>query len=428
MKLFIKIGLVCLLVSSCKSTITPSKASDIEKNPAVYLNQNSKVFTNYIGSDQLTGAENVTEYFPLLKDMKVGIVTNQTGIVRKLEIDDSKSKENPAVKVMDVSVVDFLLENKINVTKIYAPEHGFRGTADAGELISDGKDTKTGLPIISLYGDNKKPKPEQLAGIDILVFDLQDVGARFYTYISSLHYIMEACAENNIPLIVLDRPNPNGTIVDGPILEKEYTSFIGMHPIPTLHGMTIGEYGKMINGQNWLKNGIQCNLKVIPCVNYKREMSYSLPVKPSPNLPNDQAINLYASLCFFEGTNVSSGRGTEKQFQIYGSPFLPKGEFSFTPISNFGSKDPMNKNQLCYGEDLTSAPKVHELELKWLLKAYHTTSDKSKFFTSFFTKLAGTKKLQQQIEEGLSEKEIKKTWEDDLSDFKKIRSKYLLYK
>lgn len=428
MKLFIKIGLICLLVSSCKSRINTSTVGNIESSSVSKSVANSKSFNNYLGSDYLTGAENVNQYLTLLEGKKVGIVTNQTGIVRKLEIDPSKSKDNPTVKVNDLSVVDFLLENKINVTKIYAPEHGFRGTADAGELISDGKDTKTGLPIISLYGDNKKPKPEQLVDIDVLVFDLQDVGARFYTYISSLHYIMEACAENNIPLLIFDRPNPNGIIVDGPILEKEYTSFIGMHPIPTLHGMTIGEYGKMINGENWLKNGIQCNLKVISCVNYRREMSYSLPVKPSPNLPNDQAINLYASLCFFEGTNVSSGRGTEKQFQIYGSPFLPKSDFSFTPISNFGSKDPMNKNQLCYGEDLTSAPKVKELELKWLLKAYESTSDKSKFFTPFFTKLAGTKKLQEQIEAGLTEKEIKKTWEEGLSGFKKMRHKYLLYK
>lgn len=357
-----------------------------------------------------TGADNYTAYLPILKDKKVGIVTNQTGILTN-----------------KTHLVDFLLEQKINVQKIYAPEHGFRGTADAGELIKDGKDTKTGLPILSLYGNNKKPKPEQLAGIDILVFDLQDVGARFYTYISSLHYIMEACAENNIALLLLDRPNPNGSIVDGPILEKEHSSFIGMHTIPTLHGMTIGEYGQMINGEKWLKNGMRCNLKVIPCLNYKREMFYSLPEKPSPNLPNDQAINLYASLCLFEGTNVSSGRGTEKQFQIYGSPDLPNLGFSFTPVSNFGSKDPMNKGLLCYGEDLSNAPKVNRLELKWLIKAYNSTKDKSKFFTDFFYKLAGTKKLRQQIENGVSENDIRKSWEKGLADFKEMRKKYLIY-
>ncbi len=283
------------------------------------------------------------------------------------------------------------------------------------------------MPIISLYGNNKKPKAEQLAGIDVMVFDLQDVGARFYTYISTLHYIMEACAENNIQLIVLDRPNPNGAIVDGPILEKEYTSFVGMHPIPLLHGMTIGEYAKMINGEKWLKNGIQCNLTVIPCLNYKREMTYRLPVKPSPNLPNDQAVNLYPSLCLFEGTNVSVGRGTEMQFQIYGSPYLPISDFSFTPIPNLGAKDPVYKNQVCYGENLTSIPRVNQLELKWLVKAYTTTSDKSNFFSDFFTKLAGTKKLQQQIESGISEQEIRKSWEKGLNQFKEMRKKYLIY-
>ena len=359
-----------------------------------------------------TGAENTESYLPLLKDKRAGIVTNQTGILTK-----------------EKHLVDFLLEQHINLQKIYAPEHGFRGTADAGELIVDGKDTKTNLPIISLYGNNKKPKPEQLEGIDVLVFDLQDVGARFYTYISSLHYVMEACAENNIPLLVLDRPNPNGTIIDGPILEKEHKSFVGMHEIPVLHGMTIGEYAKMINGEKWLKDGIQCNLTVIPCLNYLHDMKYSLPVKPSPNLPNDQSINLYASLCFFEGANVSLGRGTEKQFQIYGSPFLPESEFnfSFTPIPNFGAKDPVHNGTLCFGEDLTEIRKVHRLELKWLLKAYENTADKTVFFNDFFTKLAGTKKLREQIEAGMTEKEIRKTWQEGLEQFKEVRKKYLLY-
>jgi uncharacterized protein YbbC (DUF1343 family) len=371
---------------------------------------------NFSGSTDpiITGAERSDFYLPLLKDKKVGIVTNQTGIIRG---------SNNAT----VSIVDHLISNKIAVHKIFAPEHGFRGTADAGEHIVDGKDTKTGLPIISLYGNNKKPKPEQLAGIDVMVFDLQDVGARFYTYISSLHYIMEACAEKNIPLFVMDRPNPNGAIVDGPMLEKEYTSFVGMHPIPLLHGMTIGEYARMINGEKWLKNGVQCDFKVIHCLNYKRDMPYELPVKPSPNLPNAQAVNLYASLCLFEGTNVSVGRGTEKQFQIYGSPFLTNSDFSFTPIPNFGAKEPVYKDQLCYGEDLTQIEKVKQLELKWLLKAYNSTSDKSKFFNEFFTKLAGTKKLQQQIESGVSENEIRKSWEKGLQDFKKMREKYLIY-
>ncbi|MCM0668096.1 exo-beta-N-acetylmuramidase NamZ family protein [Flavobacterium tyrosinilyticum] len=358
-----------------------------------------------------TGADNYEKYLPLLKDKKVGIVTNQTGILSD-----------------KTHVVDFLLEKKIAVQTIFAPEHGFRGTADAGEHIVDGKDPKTGLPIISLYGENKKPKPAQLSGIDIMIFDLQDVGARFYTYISSLHYVMEACAENNIQLIVFDRPNPNGSIVDGPLLEKEFTSFVGMHPIPLLHGMTIGEYAQMVNGEKWLKEGAQCKLTIIPCVDYSRTMPYSLLVKPSPNLPNDQSINLYASLCLFEGTNVSMGRGTEKQFQIYGSPFLTKTNFSFTPKPNFGAKDPLYNGKECFGEDLTQYPKLKQLELKWLIKAYQNTSDKTKFFNAFFTKLAGTKKLQQQIESGVSEAQIRKTWQKDLEAFKKIRTKYLIYK
>ena len=367
-----------------------------------------------IAADIVTGAENYKKYLPLLANKKVGIVTNQSGTVR---IANNKT----------VSLVDFLLDEKINVQKIYAPEHGFRGTADAGEHIVDGKDSKTGLSIISLYGDNKKPKPAQLANIDVMVFDLQDVGARFYTYISTLHYIMEACAEAKIELIVLDRPNPNGGIVDGPILDMAYTSLVGMHPIPVLHGMTIGEYAKMINGEKWLKGKVQCKLTVIPCENYSKNMKYNLPIKPSPNLPNAQSVNLYASLCFFEGTNVSVGRGTDKQFQIYGSPFLNKSGFSFTPNPNEGAKSPPYNGVKCYGEDLSKIQVVDKLELKWLLKAYNETDEKSKFFNSFFTKLAGTKKLQEQIEAGMSEGAIRATWQNDLDKFKTIRKIYEIY-
>ena len=367
--------------------------------------------THEINSNIGTGADNYEKYLPLLKDKKIGIVTNQTGILSD-----------------KTHLVDFLLEKKIAIQTIFAPEHGFRGTADAGEHVVDGKDPKTGLSIVSLYGDNKKPKAAQLTGIDVMVFDLQDVGARFYTYISSLHYVMEACAENGIPLMILDRPNPNGSIVDGPLLEKEFTSFVGMHPIPLLHGMTIGEYAQMINGEKWLKNNVQCKLTVIPCTEYNHKMEYGLLVKPSPNLPNNQSINLYASLCLFEGTNVSVGRGTETQFQIYGSPFLAKMNFSFTPKPNFGAKDPLYNGKECFGEDLTSYPKLNQLELKWLIKAYANTSDKTKFFNGFFTKLAGTKKLQQQIESGTSEEIIRKSWQKDLETFKKMRNKYLIYK
>lgn len=404
---------VLFLITSCSIN-----KSIQQKNTASnsFTSENQKFIRTTQPLDFKTGSDNYESYLPLLKDKKVGVVSNQTGILTN-----------------KTHLVDFLVTNAIQVQKIFAPEHGFRGTADAGELIIDGKDTKTGLPIISLYGANKKPKPEQLEGIDILVFDIQDVGARFYTYISSLHYIMEACAENNIPLVVLDRPNPNGFIIDGPILEKEYSSFVGMHPVPVLYGMTIGEYAQMINGEKWLhstihsEKAIQCNLTIIPCIQYDRNASYAILEKPSPNLPNDQAINLYASLCFFEGTNVSSGRGTDKQFQIYGSPFLPQSGFSFTPEPNLGAKEPMNKGVLCYGEDLSTVEPVNQIELKWLLRAYNTTQDPSQFFIPFFSKLAGTKTLQLQIEAGVSERKIKKSWKPGLDQFKEIRKKYLLY-
>jgi len=378
----------------------------------------------------LTGADDFVTYLPPLQEMskgkKIGILTNQTGIAF---YDDFENHNEYLSKKRSkqMHLVDLLIENKINLKKIYAPEHGFRGTADAGELIKDGKDTKTGLPIISLYGPNKKPTKEQLAGIDVMIFDLQDVGARFYTYISSLHYLMEACAENNIPVIVLDRPNPKGATVDGPVLEMKNKSFVGMHPIPVLHGMTIGEYAQMINGEKWLKNGVQAKLTIIPVKNYNKSMHYSLPVKPSPNLPNDTAINLYTSLCFFEGTNVSMGRGTEKQFQIYGSPFLKNMDFTFTPKPNEGAKDPVHNGVKCFGEDLSTHKSIEGLSLEWLLKAYKNTSDKEKFFNTFFIKLAGTDKLQKQIEKGLTQKEIRETWKAGIEDFKNTRKKYLLY-
>ncbi len=379
----------------------------------------------------MTGAENIGSYLPLIKRKKIGIVTNQTGVLTIDSINAKSVKSNLFGKIQEgnnIHIVDFLYHTEnIDLIKIYAPEHGFRGTADNGELITDGKDTQTGLPILSLYGNSKKPSHEQLKDIDVLIFDLQDVGARFYTYISHLHYIMEACAENNIPLIILDRPNPNGHIVDGPVLEKEFNSFVGMHEIPVLHGMTIGEYALMINGEKWLNEGIQCELTIIPCENYNRNMPYSLPVRPSPNLPNDQSINLYASLCFFEGTNVSLGRGTDMQFQIYGSPDLPNRGFEFIPQPNLGSSNPPNKGLICYGEDLRNEPKLDQLELKWLIKAYQETSNKEKFFTSFFTKLAGSKELQFQIMSGMPEKLIRESWIVGLESFKVMRKKYLIY-
>ena len=362
-----------------------------------------------------TGAERTRLYLNLLRGKNVAIVANQTSIIEK-----TKKKKT------FVSLIDSLLSLGIKIKKVFAPEHGFRGKADAGETIKDGFDTKTSLPIISLYGKNKKPSAEQLKNIDVVVFDIQDVGARFYTYISSLHYVMEACAEVGIPVIILDRPNPNGHYIDGPVLELQHKSFVGMHKVPVVYGMTNGEYGKMINGEKWLKNGIHCNLTVIPLENYNHKTDYSLPVKPSPNLPNDKSINLYPSLCFFEGTNVSAGRGTEMQFQIYGSPFLAKSEFTFIPKQNEGSKYPKYKNKLCFGENLQSTKNLNQLNLNWLLKAYEQNSS-DEFFNSFFTKLAGTTKLQEQIEGGLSEEQIRKTWKEDLKAFEKTRNKYLIY-
>ncbi|MFN0729064.1 exo-beta-N-acetylmuramidase NamZ family protein [Polaribacter gochangensis] len=364
-------------------------------------------------------AEQTELYLNLLEGKNIAVVANQTSVIEKRE----KRKE----KREFVHLVDSLLSLNINIKKVFAPEHGFRGKADAGELVKDGFDTKTGLPIISLYGKNKKPSVEQLKGIEVIVFDIQDVGARFYTYISSLHYVMEAAAESGIPVIVLDRPNPNGHYIDGPILEMEQTSFVGMHPVPVVYGMTIGEYGQMINGEKWLKNGIQCDLTVIPLKNYTHNSTYSLPIKPSPNLPNDQAINLYPSLCFFEGTSVSAGRGTEMQFQIYGSPYLERTAFHFTPQSNEGAKNPKHRNKKCFGEDLRNTKKLSQLNLSWLIKANNQTHTAGSFFNSFFTKLAGTKKLREQIETGVSEKEIRKSWQKGLSDFKKTRANYLIY-
>ncbi|WP_174760405.1 MULTISPECIES: exo-beta-N-acetylmuramidase NamZ family protein [Antarcticibacterium] len=366
----------------------------------------------------VTGANRLNEYLPLLRERKVGLVGNQSSVIF---LNDEHTKY--------VHIVDSLLAREVDLRKVYAPEHGFRGTADAGEVIKDGKDPRTGLPVISLYGDNKKPTAKQLEGIDVMIFDLQDVGTRFYTYISSLHYVMEACAENGIPLIILDRPNPNGHYIDGPILDPQFTTFVGMHPIPVVHGLTMGEYGKMINGEKWLKNGVQCELTVISMENYDHDMLYELAIKPSPNLPNARAVNLYPSLCFFEGTNVNAGRGTTNQFQVFGSPYLDSRHFdhSYTPQSMEGARSPKHLGKLCYGRDLTEEPRQDKINLTWLIEAYNHTEDKSAFFNNFFTSLAGSRKLQQQIEAGLSEKEIRETWETGLENFSKKREQYLLY-
>lgn len=361
-----------------------------------------------------TGADQIQLYLSKLKGKNIAIVANQTSVIY--------NGNNYT------HIVDSLVSLKINIHKVFAPEHGFRGDADAGESVADGIDKKTEIPIISLYGKNKKPTKEQLKDIDLMVFDIQDVGVRFYTYISSLHYVMEACAEEKIPVLLLDRPNPNGHYIDGPVLEAEHKSFVGMHPVPVVYGMTIGEYGLMINGEKWLKNGIQTNLTVIPLKNYTHSSNYNLRIKPSPNLPNDTAINLYPSLCFFEGTNVSAGRGTAQQFQIYGSPFLnTKSKFTFTPNPNEGSKSPKHAYIICYGQDLTKTKKLASLNLSWLIKAKKQNRTKN-FFNSFFTKLAGTEKLQNQIEEKITEELIRASWVEDIKAFKNVRKSYLLYK
>lgn len=367
------------------------------------------------------GADRPQQYLPLLNGKKVGVVGNQTTVVG-LSTEDTNSQE-------PIHFVDALMSQGVEVVKVFAPEHGFRGTADAGEVIEDGKDQKTGLPILSLYGANKKPSAQQLQGIDVLIFDIQDVGTRFYTYISTLHYIMEAAAENDIPLIVMDRPNPNGSYIDGPILDMDHKSFVGMHPIPIVHGLTIGEYAKMVNGEGYLSDGIEAKLTVIEMENYHHDMPYDLPIKPSPNLPNATSINLYPSLCFFEGTNVNEGRGTDKQFQVFGSPYLDPEVFDYTyvPESNDGSASPKHLGETVYGMDLSQNQPIDFINLEWLIMAYNNTSDQSSFFNAFFTKLAGTTELQEQIEAGMSSDEIRKTWESGLQEFAKTRDKYLLY-
>jgi uncharacterized protein YbbC (DUF1343 family) len=362
-------------------------------------------------------AANRTEaYLPLLQGKNVGIVGNQTSVIFKSEKDYTH-------------LVDSLLSRSVSLKRVFAPEHGFRGTADAGERVEDGIDSKTGLPIISLYGDQKKPDPQHLRDLDVILFDIQDVGARFYTYISTLHYMMEACAEQGIQLIVLDRPNPNGHYIDGPVLEENYKSFVGMHPVPVVHGLTIGEYAQLINGEKWLMNGLQCDLKVITMENYSASRAYDLPIKPSPNLPNATSINLYPSLCFFEGTNVSAGRGTGMQFQVFGSPVLDSTyfDFEFTPISNPGAKYPKHENKLCFGKNLQNEKELDHLNLDWLLQAYDHTQDQTSFFNSFFNKLAGNSSLKEQIQQGKTAEDIKESWQADLENYKIKIKPYLLY-
>ena len=369
-----------------------------------------------VSESLLVGAEQTGRYLPGLSGKRVGVVVN------------------PTSRVGDQHLVDTLLSLGVQVVRIFSPEHGFRGMADAGELVRDEKDVRTGLPVISLYGNHKKPSPEDLAGLDLVLFDLQDVGARFYTYLSTLHYVMEACGEDGIPVTILDRPNPNGHFVDGPILDPKFRSFVGMHPIPIVHGMTLGELGQMINGEGWLKGGIRCDLAVIPCQGYFQGDAYSLPVPPSPNLPNMRAIYLYPSLCLFEGTVVSVGRGTEAPFQLYGAPgALPTG-FQFVPSPMQGAKHPFQEGLTCNGYDLRAFPpdqirRLGRLDLHYLIDFYRQIPDPADFFLPdhFFDKLAGTDQLRLQIQQGWREEEIRKSWEPGLQEFLAKRRPYLLY-
>ncbi len=367
-------------------------------------------FSHALFSQQITvGAERPDHYLDLIEDKRVGMVVNHTSMA------------------FNDHIVDYLLTKNIDVVRIFSPEHGFRGTADAGKHIDNAVDEETGIAIVSLYGANKKPTPEQMQGIDIMIFDIQDVGARFYTYISTMHYVMEACSEQGIGFIVLDRPNPNGHYVDGPVLREKYRSFVGMHKIPIVHGLTVGELAKMINGEYWLPDSLQCELFVIPVENYHHEYQYSLPVKPSPNLPNDISIKLYPSLCLFEGTMMSLGRGTEFPFQVVGYPDSSFGRFSFTPTSMPGASNPKYEGQVCYGRDFRDIRRPPRFTINYVIEFYNKSGRSEDFFNDYFDKLAGNGELKQQIKAGLSPEEIRISWVEELEDYREKRKKYLLY-
>ena len=381
---------------------------------ATFLACRSQSTSPFAAERLQTGAEQTELYLETLRGKRVGIIANQTSLIGNTHL------------------VDTLLSMGVEVTKVFAPEHGFRGEAGAGEHIADGKDPKTGLEVLSLYGKLKKPTPAMLEKTDILLFDIQDVGTRFYTYISTLHYILEAAGENDIEVIILDRPNPNGHYIDGPVLDMKFRSFVGMHPIPIVHGLTIGELTQMILGENWIKK--EPSVKIIPCKGYTHKDYYSLPVRPSPNLPNDRAIALYPSLCWFEGTEVSVGRGTPNPFQIIGFPGCSAGTFTFTPIDIPGiAMDPPFENKRCSGLDLrdasTSQKRFIELELDWLIAMYQASPDKDSFFlaSGFFDKLCGNSGVREMVIAGKSASEIRASWQSDLLTYKSMRIKYLLY-
>ena len=363
------------------------------------------------------GIQQVDKYAPMLMNKSVGIVANASSVI-------------PNIKGNYVHLVDSLSYLNIRIKAVFAPEHGFRGTAENGAIIVDEVDEKTQLPIYSLHGSHFKPSAEQLTGIDVMVFDLQDVGLRFYTYISTLHYVMEACAEQNIPLIILDRPNPNAHYIDGPILELEHQSFVGMHPVPIVYGMTIGEYAQMINGEKWLKNKLSCDIKIVSIKNYTHQTRYELPLRPSPNLRSAKSINLYPSLCLFEGTDVSVGRGTDHPFEVFGSPNLSETLFnySFMPVAQQGATHPPHEGKLCYGRDLSDTEDLNYINLEWLIETYQDYKQSGKsFFNNYFHKLAGTHRLRAAIEKGEAQQDIKADWQEGLEKFKATRAHYLIY-
>ena len=377
---------------------------------------NQKVTINENSKEIVVAAMRTSEYLPILKGKNIALVVNQTSMIGNTHL------------------VDSLVNLGISVKKIFSPEHGFRGDAEAGEKVKDGKDSKTGLPIVSLHGRKFKPDAIDMQDVDILVFDIQDVGARFYTYISTLHYCMEACAENNKKLLILDRPNPNGHYVDGPVLNLKFKSFVGIDPLPIVHGLTLGEFANMANGEGFLDKKMQCNLQIIKCLNYSHDVFYSLPIPPSPNLKTIRSIYLYPSICFFEGTNVSLGRGTETPFEIIGYPKNPSGDFTFTPKPNAASTKPPLSGELCKGFSFSNAKisdlqNAKQLNINYLIDFYKNNPNKKDYFLSnnFIDRLAGTDQLRKMILEGKSEAEIRKSWQAELDVFKEMRKKYLLY-
>ena len=387
--------LLLLLVSNCGQAQPPVRAT--AARPATT-------------SGIRVGAEQLDQYLKVLQNQRVGLVVNQTSRVGRAHL------------------VDTLRMRGVNVTAIFAPEHGFRGEAADGATIKDGRDARSGVPVRSLYGSTKKPTPEMLANVDILVFDIQDVGARFYTFISTLHYVMEAAAEQNKVVLVLDRPNPNGSYIDGPVLEPAHKSFVGMDPLPIVHGLTVGELARMLNGEKWLADGRNCRLLVVPVgIGYTHATPYALPVRPSPNLPTAHSVALYPTVCLFEGTDVSVGRGTDSPFEVIGSPSQPASRpFSFTPRPNAGSPTPPQNGKLCHGQDLRTV-EPGGFSLKYLLDYYQQSTDKPHFFTKYFEQLVGTSALRQQIIEGKTEAEIRASWAPGLNQYRQLRKKYLLY-